>query len=111
VVDFHVGPVFPETAGAPGRHCYLVEFAGPAADVGRFAAELDAYLCRVNEDYQAHRQGDLTMRAPEVVAVRRGGFADWMRSVGKLGGQHKVPRMDNSGEVTGRIAAFLAGAA
>jgi hypothetical protein len=107
VVDFHVGPVFPETPMTPGRHRYLIEFAGQAPDPAHFASELDAVLCRVNEDYQAHRQGDLTMRLPEVVPVRPGGFADWMRSQGKLGGQHKVPRMDNSGELTARLSAFL----
>ncbi len=103
VVDFHVGPVF-----QPGRHRYLVEFAGAPPDVQRFAAEVDAVLGRLNEDYAAHRQGDLAMLPPEVVAVRPGGFADWMRSRGKLGGQHKVPRMDNSGELTAEMAGFFA---
>jgi hypothetical protein len=66
-------------------------------------------LCRLNEDYQAHRQGDLTMLPPEVVAVPHGGFSEWMRSKGKLGGQHKVPRMDNSGELTWELTRFFAG--
>jgi hypothetical protein len=110
VVDFHLGPVFPDTRATPGRHRYLVEFAGAVPDLGRFAAEVDAVLCRLNEDYQAHRQGDLTMRPPEVVAVRRGGFSDWMRAHGKLGGQHKVPRMDNSGQITAEMSRFFAGA-
>jgi hypothetical protein len=108
VVDFHVGPVFPEELARPGRHRYLVEFASAPPDVRRFAAEVDAVLCRLNEDYQAHRQGDLTMLPPEVIVVRRGGFAGWMKAHGKLGGQHKVPRMDNSGEVTREMAGFFA---
>jgi hypothetical protein len=107
VVDFHVGPLFPEDPSKPGRHRYLVEFAGATPDLGRFTAVLDAELGRINEDYAAHRQGDLTMLAPEVVPVRPGGFADWMRSQGKLGGQHKVPRMDNSGEVTRAMSAYF----
>jgi hypothetical protein len=107
VVDFHVGPVFPESPGEPGRHRYLVEFAEPPADTSRFAAELDRALCRLNEDYRAHRAGDLTMRPPEVCPVRRGGFADWMRARGKLGGQHKLPRMDNSGALTEEMLRFL----
>ena len=107
VVDFHVGPVFPETAGTPGRHRFLVEFAAPPADPARFTAELDLALGRFNEDYAAHRRGDQTMLAPEVCMVRRGGFAAWMRSVGKLGGQHKVPRMDNSGQLTGQMHQFF----
>jgi hypothetical protein len=109
VVDFHVGPVFPASPAAPGRHRYLVEFAGGAPDLARFAAQLDAALCRLNEDYRAHRAGDLTLLAPEVVAVRRGGFADWMRARGKLGGQHKVPRLDDTGRLAGQLARYLAG--
>ena len=81
---------------------------GAAAEATRFAIEIDEVLCRLNEDYQAHRQGDLTMRPPEVVVVRRGGFADWMRAHGKLGGQHKVPRMDNSGQITAEMSRFFA---
>jgi hypothetical protein len=108
VVDFHVGPVFPEDPSRPGHHRYLVEFAGSAPEPARFAAELDGALCRLNEDYEAHRQGDLTMRPPEVVPVRRGGFADWMRAQGKLGGQHKVPRMDNTGRLTRQMGEFFA---
>ena len=107
VVDFHVGPVFPEQAAGPGRHRYLVEFAGAAPHLETFAAAVDAGLCRLNEDYQAHRQGDLTMLAPEVVPVTHGGFAAWMQSRGKLGGQHKVPRMDNSGEITAELSRFV----
>jgi hypothetical protein len=107
IVDFHVGPVFPDSAKKPGRHRYLVEFAEGPPDLPRFGAELDATLCRLNEDYAAHRQGDLTMLPPEVVAVRRGGFAEWMKAHGKLGGQHKVPRMDNSGQITAEMARFF----
>jgi hypothetical protein len=107
VVDFHVGPVFPESPAAPGKHRFLVEFAGPSPDAGRFATSLDGELCKINEDYRAHRQGDLTLLAPEVRAVRAGGFADWMRSQGKLGGQHKVPRMDNTGQLTEQLGTFL----
>jgi GH3 auxin-responsive promoter len=111
VVDFHVGPVFPGSAGTPGHHRYLVEFARSPQDVESFAREVDATLCRINEDYRAHRVGDLTLRGPDVVPVRRGGFADWMRSRGKFGGQHKVPRMDNSGRMTEELTEWLRGEA
>jgi hypothetical protein len=107
VVDFHVGPVFPDSPETPGRHRYLIELAGPAPDPARFGLAIDAVLSRLNEDYQAHRQGDLTMLPPEVVLVPAGGFAAWMKAHGKLGGQHKVPRMDNSGEVTRDMSRFF----
>lgn len=109
VVDFHVGPVFAASPGVPGRHRYLVELAGPsdAQTLGALAIALDAALTSANEDYAAHRHDNLTMLAPEVHAVRPGGFAAWMRSCGKLGGQHKVPRMDNTGELTARLCSFF----
>src|SRR5207248_5752782 len=100
--------VFPGAADVPGHHRYLVEFARPPRAVASFALEMDRALCRLNDDYRAHRAGDLTLRAPEVVAVRRGGFADWMRARGRLGGQHKVPRMDNTGRLTREMGEFFA---
>ncbi len=99
VIDFHVGPVFPTEPGAPGRHRYFVEFAFAPSDFLPFAQTLDRELCLANEDYRAHRAGDLTMLAPELIAVPKGGFATWMQSRGKLGGQNKVPRIDNSGAI------------
>ena len=108
VADFHVGPVFPEVPTGPGRHRYLVEFVQAPADMAQFAEALDAALGQLNEDYAAHRAGDLTMLAPEVVPVPRGGFAEWLRARGKVGGQHKVPRMDNSGELIRELSRFAA---
>ncbi|MEJ5277105.1 MAG: GH3 auxin-responsive promoter family protein [Thermogemmata sp.] len=100
VVDFHVGPVFPEQPHLPGHHLYLVECADRLPDPQQFAQAIDAALMVLNEDYAPHRQGDLAMRRPEVQLIRRGGFAEWMKARGKYGGQHKVPRMDNSGRLT-----------
>jgi hypothetical protein len=94
-----------------GRHRYLVEFARPPRDVESFTREVDAVLCRINDDYRAHRAGDLTLQGPEVVTVRRGGFAEWMHARGKLGGQHKVPRLDNSGRLTEELTGWFQGKA
>jgi hypothetical protein len=106
-IDFHVGPVFPADPRRPGHHQYFVEFATPPADLAAFGRELDAELSRLNEDYAAHRVNDLSMMPPEVSAVRPGGFAEWMKSRGKFGGQNKVPRMDNSGQITKQLAEWL----
>jgi hypothetical protein len=107
VVDFHVGPVFPTDPKTPGHHLYLVEFAEGTPGVATFATVLDAELTRLNEDYAAHRVGDLSMLPPRVRVVAKGGFADWMKSRGKYGGQNKVPRMDNTGAMTKELAAWF----
>jgi hypothetical protein len=108
VAEHHVGPVFPSDPRRPGHHRYLVEFAKPPADQERFGRIVDEELCRLNEDYQAHRAGDLTMLAPEMVAVKPGGLLAWLRARPNFSPQHKVPRMDNSGKVTSGIQAWLA---
>ena len=100
VLDFHVGPVFSTDLTKPGHHEYLIEFAGTFPDTEQFARLLDLELIRINEDYEAHRKGDLTMTHPLVHAVKRGGFEQWMKARGKAGGANKVPRMDNTGKMT-----------
>ncbi len=106
--DHHVGPIFPTEPKKPGHHLYLIEFRGsPPRDLARFTEVLDDELRRLNEDYDAHRVGDLTMLRPEVRPVREGAFARWMVSRGKEGGQNKVPRMDNDGIMTVTLRDWL----
>ena len=107
-VDFHVGPIFPDRPSQPGRHRYLIEFRREIpTDLDAFARSIDHELCRLNEDYAAHRVGDLTMLLPEIWIVPPGGYDAWMRSRGKHGGQFKVPRMDNTGKITQDLSAWL----
>jgi hypothetical protein len=75
------------------RHVYYVECDGPAPDARRLARALDRELQAGNEDYQVHRASSLSIAEPEVVSVQRGTFERFMRARGKLGGQHKVPRV------------------
>lgn len=105
--DHHVGPIFPNEPKQPGRHLYLIEFRKTPDNLERFARIVDEELSRLNEDYQAHRQGDLTMLAPTVTIVKPGGFEGWLRSRPNFSPQHKVPRMDNTGKVTNTIHQWL----
>lgn len=106
--DWHVGPVFPESSTQPGFHRYFVEFTCAPHDLAAFTRELDRQLHELNKDYVAYRIGDVSLAMPEVVPVPSEGFAKWMRSRGKLGGQNKVPRMDNTGRLTRELEEFLA---
>ncbi|HUN38902.1 MAG TPA: GH3 auxin-responsive promoter family protein [Acetobacteraceae bacterium] len=92
VSDYAVTAVFPAGPLDRGGHRFVVEFAAPVPDavLAAFANALDTALSEENADYAAHRQ---MMRAPAVVAVLPGGFAQWMRHRGRLGGQNKVPRV------------------
>ena len=104
VRDWHVGPVF---HGALGSHHFLVEFTRPPTDLATWRHELDADLQRRNADYQAHRVEGIGLPLPALTVARPGGFDAWMRERGQLGGQHKVPRMDDTGEQTAAIAQVL----
>jgi hypothetical protein len=106
VRDWHVGPVF---KGALGYHQFIVEFLRPPTDINTFRARLDADLCRRNADYQAHRAEGVGLPLPAILVAKPGGIDAWMRSKGKLGGQHKVPRMDGTGALTAEIAEMLRG--
>ena len=46
---------------------------------------------------------------PVVHAVEEGTFYAWLKSKGKLGGQHKVPRLSNNRKYVGEILAFVKG--
>jgi hypothetical protein len=104
VKDWHVGPVF---EGSGGYHRYVVEFLREIDDLEAFRKALDEELRRENEHYAWFRAEGGGMPAPAIIVAEPGGFDDWMRSMGKLGGQHKVPRIDSSGRLTEELVAFL----
>jgi hypothetical protein len=104
VREWHVGPVF---QGALGYHQYVVEFLTPPTDLDAFRRALDAELSARNADYRAHRAEGVGLPLPEVLMAPAGTFDAWMRSRGKLGGQNKVPRIDNSGELTRQLVEFI----
>jgi hypothetical protein len=94
VADYVAAALMPAAADQRAGHLFVVELAaGRAADAEAFARALDADLRARNEDYAAHRSGDVGMRPPAVRFAPAGSFADWMASRGKLGGQNKVPRV------------------
>ena len=79
-----------------GRHEWLIEFEEPPYDLNAFTSNLDASLRALNSDYDAKRYEDMTLRPLSVEVAPSGLFHRWLESEGKLGGQHKVPRLSNS---------------
>ena len=104
VRDWHAGAIVEKPLG---HHLYVVEFLGNPPDPKVFRNRLDRTLSDRNADYRAHRSDGVGLPIPALIVARAGGFERWMRSRGKLGGQNKVPRMDNSGELTRNLATFL----
>ena len=95
VLEYTAAPVFMDGAGKC-RHQWLVEFAKAPADTAEFARILDETLQQVNSDYEAKRYKDITLQPLELLVARKGLFHDWLASKGKLGGQHKIPRLSNN---------------
>jgi hypothetical protein len=106
VNDYTAAPIYFSQHGN-GAHEWLVEFEKEPAELALFAYELDTALKNLNSDYEAKRQKDIALRMPVVRSVKKGLFNEWLRSKGKLGGQHKVPRLSNDRTILDSIINFL----
>ena len=95
VLEYTAAPVYMDE-NAKCRHQWLIEFSQEPDDLKKFGDCLDRYLQQINSDYEAKRSHDITLQHLEVVKAREGLFNDWLKMKGKLGGQHKVPRLSNS---------------
>ena len=93
--------------GRLGYHQFIVEFLEEPAAAELFRDVLDAELARRNADYRAHRGPGVGLPPPAVIVARPGSFEAWMRRRGRLGGQNKVPRMDDTGTLTRELLEFL----
>lgn len=105
VNDYTAAPVYFSASGN-GAHEWLIEFDKEPADLRAFTRELDAGLQSVNSDYEAKRQKNIALSLPLVHALPRGTFTEWLRRKGKLGGQHKVPRLSNNRTILEEILAI-----
>jgi hypothetical protein len=97
VNNFTAAPRFIEV-GKKGGHEWAIEFVTDPDDLERFGILLDEKLREVNSDYDAKRYKDIALEAPLLHKVPKGTFYNWMKKRGKLGGQHKVPRLANHRE-------------
>jgi len=97
VLEYTAAPVFMDQ-NAKCPHQWLIEFSKTPESLEQFADILDRKLQELNSDYEAKRFKDITLQHLEIIPARQNLFNDWLKSKGKLGGQHKVPRLSNSRE-------------
>lgn len=95
VCEFTVAPIFMVDEKS-GGHEWLIEFRTPPENLNYFTELLDNALKSTNSDYEAKRYHNMTLAMPIINCARKGLFYDWLKQQGKLGGQHKVPRLSNS---------------
>ncbi|MCK0155983.1 GH3 auxin-responsive promoter family protein [Cellulophaga sp. F20128] len=95
IKDYTVAPIFMK-GKEKGAHEWIIEFRKEPKDIAHFTELLDNALKSLNSDYEAKRYNNSTLKMPEVHIARQDLFYDWLKNRGKLGGQHKIPRLSNT---------------
>ncbi|MCB0266365.1 MAG: GH3 auxin-responsive promoter family protein, partial [Calditrichaeota bacterium] len=97
VKEFHVAPQLQPSEGLP-YHEWLVEFSGELPDLDLMAKAIDAHMQRQNPYYRDLLTGSV-LRQLVITPLPAQAFNEYMKSIGKLGGQNKVPRLANDRKV------------
>jgi len=97
LVEFTVAPNVAPASGMP-RHEWYIEFSKRPADMQAFGAQLDQALQKLNSYYFDLISGNI-LEQLHVIPVKKNGFIDYMKSIGKLGGQNKLPRLSNDRKI------------
>ncbi len=104
VTEFTVAPLIQQEKGK-SYHEWFVEFEEAPADMQQFAAKVDRNLRNKNVYYDDLITGNILMPL-RIRSIRKNGFIDYMKSVGKLGGQNKVPRLSNDRIIADQLAGY-----
>ena len=110
----NTGAIIKEYTAAPiyfsnennGGHEWLIEFEKEPDDLIFFTDMLDKSLQSLNSDYEAKRQSDIALKKPLIKSMPENTFYNWLKAKGKLGGQHKVPRLSNDRRYVDEILEF-----
>lgn len=94
VKEYTAAPLF-MLDRAKGRHQWFIEFEKEPGSLESFASLLDSALQSLNSDYEAKRYKEISLQPLEIVVAKEGAFYEWLKRKGKLGGQHKIPRLSN----------------
>lgn len=94
VKEYTAAPIY-FSENENGAHEWIVEFEKEPENLNIFTEKLDEELKKLNSDYEAKRHKSIALRMPVVHKVPKGTFNQWLKNKGKLGGQHKVPRLSN----------------
>lgn len=94
VANYTAAPIYMD-GDQKGAHQWLIEFANPPENIEAFTHILDGELKALNSDYEAKRSSDLSLQMPQIMVAKSGLFESWLKAHKKLGGQHKIPRLNN----------------
>lgn len=105
ITEFTVAPFVSESEGK-SYHEWFIEFEQKPEDIYAFAQKLDNNLRQKNVYYDDLVAGNI-LRPLKLSPVRKNGFIDYMKSIGKLGGQNKVPRLSNDRKIADELMKWV----
>lgn len=106
-ISYTAAPIFLEKDNSKACHEWVIEFTTPPSDIELFTDILDDTLKSLNSDYETKRSDDLILKRPKIHVAKPGTFINWLGNKNKLGGQHKVPRLQNNREIIEEVLALL----
>lgn len=106
VSEYTAAPRYMEENQEAG-HEWFFEFENHPESLEHFREVLDNTLKQVNSDYEAKRHKDIALKPPKLWILRKGTFRDWLKEKGKLGGQHKVPRLCNDRRIADELLLMI----
>lgn len=105
ITEFTVAPYVSEGEGK-SYHEWFIEFENKPEDISIFSKRLDETLMNKNSYYADLIKGNI-LRPLKITPIRRNGFIDYMKSIGKLGGQNKVPRLSNDRKIADQLVQWV----
>ena len=107
VVDFTVAPQIEATNGKLPYHEWFIEFKNTPEQLSMIELKLDDEISRQNIYYRDLIEGSI-LQTLIIRPIRKNGFRDYMKSIGKLGGQNKIPRLKNDRSIADKLSQYLA---
>jgi hypothetical protein len=105
ITEFTVAPFIAQGEGQ-SYHEWFVEFENAPADLPAFARKVDANLRQKNIYYDDLIRGNI-LQPLKISSIQKNGFIDYMKSIGKLGGQNKVPRLSNDRKIADDLKPWI----
>lgn len=107
ITEFTIAPAIQVTEGLP-YHEWFIEFEVPPADMEAFSLTVNNYLAEKNIYYNDLITGGI-LQTLKVRSMKKNAFIEYMKSIGKLGGQNKVPRLGNDRKLADALQPWVAG--
>jgi hypothetical protein len=106
VIEFTVAPQVNAAAGEQPYHEWFIELQTMPPEVNRFRARVDENLRKKNSYYDDLISGSI-LQPLKMTFIQKDGFRNYMKSIGKLGGQNKVPRLSNDRQLAEALSEFI----